>query len=203
MYTLKYKSEVFKTFVEWKAMVERSTGRKLKAIRSDNGGEYISNEFSAYLTSEGIKHELTIPYTPEQNGIAERLNRTLIESVRSMLMESHLPKSFWAEALTTAVYLRNRSPTKVMEDRTPHEALFGNKAKVSHLRIFGCYCYAHIEKEHRQKLDPKAKDCILLGYGNAVKGYRLYDIQDRSVFYSRNVIFDESRMGFEKEKVTV
>ena len=108
VYILKHKSQVFKCFQEWKSMVERSTGHKLITLRSDNGGEYTSVEFQSYLMKEGIKHELTVPRSPEQNGVAERLNHTLVESVRSMLIGAHLPQRFWAEALSTAVYLRNR-----------------------------------------------------------------------------------------------
>lgn len=119
----------------------------MKVIRSHNGGEYTSNGFKAYLTSEEIKHELTIPRTPEQNGVAERANRTLIESVRSMLIGTNLRQSFWAEALSTAVYLKKQKPYKIIKNKTPHEALVGSKPKVNHLRIFGCVCYAHIVKE--------------------------------------------------------
>lgn len=154
----------------------------MKVIRSDNGGEYTSNGFKAYLTSEGIKHELTIPRTPEQNGVAERANRTLIESVRSMLIGTNLRQSFSAEALSTAVYLKNKSPTKIIKNKTPHEALVGSKPNVNHLNIFGCVCYAHIVSEERSKLDTKAKKCVLLGYGNAIKGYPVYDTEDKRVF---------------------
>ena len=110
-----------------------------------------------------------------------------MELVRSMLVGAHLPQRFWAEALATAVYLRNRSPTKPVRDRTPYEAWMGIKPTVDHLRVFGCAAYAHISKEERRKLDLKAKKCILLGYGTDVKGYRLYNPQDRRVFYSRVV----------------
>ena len=89
-------------------MVERSTSQKLKAIRTDNGGEFTSTEFEAYLRAEGVKHELTIPKNPEQNGVAERMNRTLVETVRSMLSCTNLPHKFWGEALSTAAYLHNR-----------------------------------------------------------------------------------------------
>ena len=105
VYILKHKGEVLQRFQEWKALVEKSSGRKIKTLRSDNGGEYTSAEFSSYLAKEGIKHELTIPHTPQQNGVAERLNRTLIEGVRTMLADSKLPHRFWAEALSMAVYL--------------------------------------------------------------------------------------------------
>ena len=202
VYILKQKSQVFERFLEWKIMVEKSTGKKLQTLRTDNGGEYTSHKFQAYLKSEGVKHELTIPRTPEQNGVAERLNRTLMESVRSMLIGGKLPQRFWAEALATAVYIRNRSPTKAIEEVTPHEAMLGVKPKVNHFRVFGCLAYAHICKEERRKLDPKATKCILLGYGTAVKGYRLYDIEERKVFFSRDVVFDESKTGIEQEQVT-
>ena len=101
------------------AGIERSTGRQVKTLRSDNGVEYNSGEFTSYLAKEGIKHELTTPYTPQQNGITERLNCTLIEGVHTMLADSKLPRRFWAEALSTMVYLGNRSP---LEEITPHEA---------------------------------------------------------------------------------
>ena len=106
-YILKKKIEVFNKFCEWTAMVEKSTGRSLKVLRTDNGGEYTSREFEEYLRKEGIKHELTIPKCPQQNGVAERLNRTLLDMVHSMLSDSNLAQIFCAEALSTAVYIRN------------------------------------------------------------------------------------------------
>ena len=198
IYVLKHKHEVFDRFLEWKAMVEKSTGHKLKVLRTDNGGEYTSEKFENYLKTEGVRHELTVPRTPEQNGVAERMNRTLVEAVRTMLADSKLPQQFWAEALSTAVYLRNRSPAKAV-DVTPFEAWTGTKPRVEHLRVFGCSAYAHIAKEERQKLDFKAKGCILLGYGTATKGYRLYDPKHEKVFYSRDVVFNENVCGFHDE----
>lgn len=197
MYVLKHKDEVFNKFVQWKAEVETYSGRKLKVLRTDNGGEYTSKEFDAFLKTEGVRHELTVPKTPEQNGVAERMNRTLVETVRSMLADAKLPQKFWAEALATAVYLRNRSPTKAVADMTPYEAWTGEKPTVSHLRVFGCDAYAHIPKDERKKLDPKARKCILLGYGTETKGYRLYDTKQTKVFYSRDVVFNESVCGVE------
>ena len=165
VYILKHKDEVFARFQEWKAQVERSTGRQVKTLRSDNGGEYTSREFTSYLANEGIKHERTTPHTPQQNGIAERLNRTLIEGVRTMLADSKLPHRFWAEALSTMVYLRNRSPTKALEGVTPHEAWSGSKPNVEHLRIIGCSAYAHVPKVERQKLDSKRESVYCLDMG--------------------------------------
>ena len=124
-----------------------------------------------YLKVEGIRHEYTVPKTPEQNGVSERMNRTLVEMVRSMLIESQLPKKFWAEALSTACYLKNRSSDRALDGRTPYEALTGRKPNVSKLRIFGCICYAHIPKNERQKLDSKSEESVFLGYGTEVQGY--------------------------------
>lgn len=119
VYTLKTKDQVFDCFLEWKAHVERQSKRKLKVLRTDNGGEYISNKFEKFLRDEGILHERTVP---EQNGVAERLNRTLVESARSMLLDAKLSKRYWAEAISTAVYLKNRCPTRAIQGKTPYEA---------------------------------------------------------------------------------
>ena len=198
-YAIKRKSDVFQKFCEWKLEVEKSLGQSVKILRTDNGGEFTSDKFENYLKREGIKHELTIPKCPEQNGVAERFNRTLVEMVRSMLADSELPKSFWAEALATAVYLRNQCPTKSVEGKTPYEEIYGEKPKVGHLRVFGCAGYALIPKDERQKLDAKARKCIFLGYSHNRKGYRLYDQNIRKVIHSRDVRFDESVCGVKKE----
>ena len=109
-----------------------------------------------------------------------------------MLIDAHLPHKFWAEALSTAVYLRNRSPTKVVEDKTPYEAWSGDRPNVKHLRLFECIAYAHVPKDERKKLDSKSIKCIFLGYGAEIKGYQLYDVERGNVLHSRDVIFDES-----------
>ncbi len=191
VYILKTKDQVFDCFLKWKALVERQSKQKLKILRTDNGGEYTSNKFEGYLREEGIRHERTVPKTPEQNGVAERLNRTLVESARSMLLDANLSKSYWAEAISTAVYLRNRCPTKAVLRMTPFEAWHGEKPGVDHLRVFGCDSYAHIPKDERGKLDTKARKCILLGYGEETKGYRLYDVMTRKIIHSRDVRFNE------------
>ena len=151
LYVLKSKSEVFSKFGEWMVMVEWSTGRKLKVLRSDNGGEYTSGEVAEFLVSEGIRHELTVSKSPQQYGVAERLNRTLVEMTRSLLAGSGLPQKLWAETLSTAVYLRNRRPTKAVDRMTPFEAFHGKRPDVGHLRVFGCVCFTHIAKDERKK----------------------------------------------------
>ena len=191
VYPLKTKGQAFKRFKEWQAEVENLTSQRVKALRTDNGGEFTSKSFQAHLKACGIRHELTIPKTPEQNGVAERLNRTLVETTRAMLLDAKLPQKFWAEAISTAAYLRNRSPTSAVEGTTPHQAWYGQKPSVEHLRVFGCVAYVHVPKDERGKLHSKTKKCVLLGYGSVQKGYRVYDRLTQKVFYSRNVKFDE------------
>ena len=131
----------------------------------------MSHQFEEYLKSEGVRHERTIPKCPEQNGTAERLNRTLIEMVRAMLADSKLDKCFWAEALSTAVYLHNQCPTRPIELMTPYEALLGERPKVDHLRIFGGTAFSFIPSDERRKLDDKSRKCIFLGYSSNQKRY--------------------------------
>ena len=178
VYMLKTKDQVFERFCEWKALVEKQTKHKLKRLRTDNGGEYTSRRFEQYLKSEGIRHEKTVPKTPEQNEVSERLNRNLVESARSMLLDANLPKVYWAN---TAVYLKNRCPTKAVQGRTPYEAWYGKKPNVEHLKVFGCTAYAHIPKDERGKFDSKARKCVLLGYDDLTKGYRLYDVENKKI----------------------
>ena len=110
-----------------------------------------------------------------------------------MLIDDNLPHKFQAEALATTVYLKNRSPTKAVERITPFESWAGKKPKVDHLRVFGCDAYAHVSKDERQKLDPKAKKCIFVGYGDKTKGYRLYNPERGKVFHSRDIKFNEAK----------
>ena len=151
VYPLKTKDQVFECFKEWQAEVENYTGQRVKTLRTDNGGEFTSKSFTAHLKACGIRHELTVPKTPEQNGVAERLNRTLVETTRAMLLDAKLPHKFWAEAISTAAYLRNRSPTSAVEGTTPRQAWYGQKPRVEHLRVFGCAAYVHVPKDERGK----------------------------------------------------
>ena len=182
-------------------LVENQTGFKVKAIRTDNGGEYNSKAMAEYCKEKGICHELTNPYCPEQNGIAERFNRTIIEAAKSMLFHAKLPQHYWAEAMNTAVYLHNRSPIAILKDITPYELWFKQKPDVSNLRIFGCIAYAHIPEDKHHKLDNKALKTIFVGYPEGTKGYKLLDVQSKRFLRSRNVRFHEDKFhNFEESK---
>ena len=124
-YPIRTKDRVFSIFSDWLAMVENQTGRKLKCLRTDNGGEFKSDEFVKFCRERGIRREYTAPYSPEQNGIAERMNRTIQECVVSMLQHSGLSDGFWAEALLTAVHIINMSPSRPLGLQIPQEIWTG------------------------------------------------------------------------------
>ncbi|KAL5740032.1 hypothetical protein ACOSQ2_029212 [Xanthoceras sorbifolium] len=194
VYFLKKKSEVFDTFRKWKAMVENETGLKIKRLRSDNGGEYRDSRFREFCANSGIKMEKTVPMTPQQNGVAERMNRTLNERARSMRLHAGLPKMLWAEAVSTAAYLINRGPSVPLDGGIPEEVWSGKEVNISHLRVFGCISYVHIDSAERSKLDAKSNKCVFVGYGGDEFGYRFWDYENRKIVRSRDVIFNENLM---------
>ena len=191
IYFLKEKSEAFETFKKFKAQVEKTTGRYIKALRSDRGGEYLSKQFRDYCEEHGIRRFYTAPYTPQQNGVAERKNRTIVDATRSMLKTKGLPKEYWAEAAMCSVYVQNRCPHQILGQKTPQEFWSGHKPNVSHLRVFGSLAYAHVPDQQRRKLEDKSRKLIFVGYCDKSKAYRLYDPVEDKVTISRDVQFDE------------
>ena len=198
VYLLPRKSATLTAFKDFKAYAEKQQGTSIRSLRTDNGGEFLSNEFSQFLAENGIRRELTHPNSPQQNGVAERFNRTLFEMARSLLHHAGLETSFWAEALKTAVYIRNRSPTRALIGQTPYEAWHGTKPDLSHMRVFGSKAYAQIHKSRRGKLDKVSKPCTLVGYSTQRKGYVLWDAASKKFFQSRDVYFDESALDAER-----
>ncbi|KAF8783371.1 Retrovirus-related Pol polyprotein like [Argiope bruennichi] len=174
--------------------VEKQTGRSIKVLRSDNGTEYINNEMMKYLELKGIQHQKSIPYTPEQMGVAERNNRTLVERARSMLTDAHLDKKYWAEAVQTANHCKNVSPTVAVTGMTPYEKWSGDKPNLEYLRVFGCRAFVHIPKEKRTKWDAKAREMMFIGYCQDRKGYRLIDPVTNEIINARDVHFLENQM---------
>ncbi|XP_024177774.1 uncharacterized protein LOC112183641 [Rosa chinensis] len=169
---------------------------------SDKGGEYTSHEFEDFCKDEGIWKQLTVGYSPQQNGIAERKNRTIVEIATSMMNEKSLPKDFWAEVVHTAVYILNICPTKAVKNMTPFEAWSGFKQSVSHFKIFGCICYAHIPAEKTSKFDEKSQKCIFVGYSTSSKGYRLFNVETKKLIVSRDVVFnDKASWDWNENKV--
>ena len=200
VYFMKQKLEVLEKFKEFEAAATNEAGRSIGILRTDNGGEYLSTEFQDYLKAKGIKYELTVPYSPQQNGVAERMTRTLVESAQSMIAQARLPKMYWAEAISTAVYVRNRMPTTAIKgNTTPYERWYERKPNVSHLRVFGCMAFAHGPDSKRQKLDKKAERLRFVGYCRTSKGYRLFDEIKRKMVVRRDVEFNENVFGDKDE----
>ncbi|KAJ0880785.1 putative RNA-directed DNA polymerase [Helianthus annuus] len=188
--TQKSQAESFKAF---KKLVETETGKVIKVLRTDRGGEYLSDAFTKFCLEHGIKRQLTTRFTPQQNGVAERKNRTVINMVVSMLAAKNMPRMFWAEATMWSFYVLNRCPTKALTDVTPQEAWSGIKTTVEHLRVWGCLAHVHVPKERRTKLDDKSFICVLTGISEELKAYRLIDPQTMKVFVSKDVIVEEHK----------
>ena len=193
---MRHKNEVLQIFLEWKKMVENQTDRKIKKLRSDNGGEYTYDPFLKVCRDEGIVRHFTVPGKPQQNGVAERMNQTLIEKVRCILSQAGLSKAFWAEALSYAVHLVNRLPVSGNGGRTPLEVWSGSPVSdYDKLHVFGCPAYYHVTDS---KLDPRTKKVKFMGFSKGVKGYRLWCPETSKIVNSRDVTFDESGMFLQK-----
>ena len=194
---LRSKDEVYENFSEWKSLVENTTKQKIKYFRTDNGLEFCNIKMDNLCQESGIKRHKTCTYTPQKNGVAERMNRTKAEKIRCMLAESGLEKSFWAEAACTAVYLINRSPNASLKFKIPEELWTGSKVNYSHLRQFGCVAYVHITQD---KMSPRAVKGIFVRYPQGVKGYRVWIPEDGKCSNNRNVVFDEDKLYHDSEK---
>ena len=173
VYFLRHKSDIFQFFKTFKAFVEIQTGNKIKVLRTDNGKEYISKDFTDFLLAAGIVYEFSSAYIHEQNGRAKRDVRTLVKSAQTMLVNKSVNKQLWTEAINTACYLLNRVLSNQKNSLTPFEKFFNKKPSVKHLRIFGSNAFINISKEKRTKLDNKSKKLLIVGYDNESekKGY--------------------------------
>lgn len=148
----------------------------IQVLRTDNGGEFVNQDFKQYLNLHGIVHQTTCPCSPQQNGIAERKNRHVLEVVRASLFGAHMPTSYWGEAITVAAYLINRVPSSSLQFQTPfnvlHEAISAPTVPNLSPRVFGCVAFVHLHKPFRNKLEPRALRCVFVGYASHQKGYR-------------------------------
>jgi hypothetical protein len=192
VYFLKYKSDVFYYFKQFDAIVTNKFGHHTRILHTDNGREYVNKEFMEYMKKYGIEHECTAPYTPEQNGRAERELRSIVESARSMLYGNDIPTYLWAEAVNCAVYLLNRTTSSQSPNKSPYEIWTEEKPDLKHVKTFGCTGYVHIPDQLRTKFNKKSEKLILVGYQGTSNNYRMYNPQTRKITISRNVIFDEN-----------
>ncbi|KAK2404463.1 secreted RxLR effector protein [Trifolium repens] len=188
VYLMKHKSESFEKFREFKNEVQNQLGKNIKTLRSDRGGEYLSQEFNDHLKECGIVSQLTPPGTPQWNGVSERRNRTLLDMVRSMMSHADLPNSFWGHALLTAAYTLNHVPSKKVE-KTPYEIWSGKKPHLSFMKVWGCEVY--VKRLITTKLEPKSDKCLFVGYPKETRGYYFYNPSEGKVFVARTGVFLE------------
>jgi transposase InsO family protein len=174
------------------AAAERKTEKKLLALRTDRGGEFAATDFVKYCAELGVHRQLTAPYSPQQNGVVERQNQTVVGTARSMMKAKALPGVFCGEAVTTAVYLLNRSSSKSVQGKTPYELWTGSTPGVQHLRTFGCIAHVKTTTPHLKKLDDRSRRMIFVGYEPGSMAYRAYDPVAERVTISRDVVFDEA-----------
>ncbi|CAI7890883.1 unnamed protein product [Closterium sp. NIES-53] len=192
VFLLESKDLVPEAFKVWHEHIKNTTGLQVKTLHSDRGGEYMSKSFRNHLSSIGIAQEFSCPYTPQQNGIAERFNRTLQEIARSLLLHMKLDDAWWGEAVNHAVHLKNRRPTIALPSGiTPFEAWHGKKPDVSMLRVFGCMAQYRIPDEKRGKFESKTRWAVHIGLSKESKGWILWDPLLTKEIVSRDVIFHE------------
>ncbi|GJP86143.1 hypothetical protein CLOP_g16206 [Closterium sp. NIES-67] len=194
VYPLKSKGEVAAAVLkEWMPRAQRECGYKVKVIRSDNGGEFIGADFEGELKRKGIQHQLTVPYNPQQNGVAERFNRTLQEGARTLLGRAGLPDPFWVSALRQVALVKNRVLATVGDKEwIPYTKWYGSAPAVNMLRAFGCMVVFHVPKEKRGKLEASGRWGVHLGIAKDHKGWLLWDLTTQKLTVSRDVKFLES-----------
>jgi hypothetical protein len=192
VYLWKQRPQAFETSKNFHVWIENEAQSSISTLHIDNEGEYTSNEFEIYLCQHGIKHQTTVPYNPQQNGVAERTNRTLLNMVYLMLFLKNGKLMFWEDVVLCAVYVINRSPSHSLGNKTPYGMWYGRIPSVRHLKVFSSTCHALIPKEQRNKLGARSGKCIFLGYSNTTKAYHLYDEVNKKFILSRDVIFLDS-----------
>jgi hypothetical protein len=192
IYPLHNKSDTFACFVKFKCLVKNLLSKKIKAFQSDGGGEFTSNQFKQFLNSNGILHRISCAYTPQQNGLAERKHRHIVDTGLALLAQSHLPLSYWVDAFNTATYLINRLPTNVLKNQSHYFKLLHKHPDYSFLKVFGCACYPLLRPYNSHKLMYRSKKCIFLGYCSNYRGYICYDPTSKKTIITRHAVFDET-----------
>ena len=189
---LRNKDDAFGKFTDLCKLIQNQKATSIVTIRSDHGGEFENELFSDFCSKNGIKHEFSVPRTPQQNGVVERKNRTLQECARTLLCESNLPKSFWAEAVSCACYILNRILLRPILNKTPFELFHDRIPKISYFRVFGCKCFILNTKDQLDKFDSKSDEGIFVGYSLRSKAYRVFNKRTSVIEESLNVTFDET-----------
>ncbi|GJY65019.1 putative RNA-directed DNA polymerase [Tanacetum coccineum] len=195
---VKTKDEVFDVFVSFLKLIHNKFNIKVKVVRSDNGTEFVNKKMFKMFSDLGIFHQTSCTHTPQQNGIAERKHRHLLNVARSLMFQGEIPLSFWSDCILTAIYLINRLPSSVLNGMSPFELVYKKKPNLSHLRSFRCLCFSTILNNH-DKMSFRSEKCVLIGYSTNKKAYKLLSLDSRNVFYSRDVKFYENIFPFKQK----
>jgi len=201
VYIMKSKDEAFSLFKCYKSTVENQKEKKIKILRSDRGGEYFPTEFTLYCKENGIIHQTSAPYTPQQNGLAERKNRTLVDMVNAMILNAKLSFNLWGEALLTACHVHNRIPSKVFKV-SPYELWKGRKPNLEYLRVWGCLAFYRVPDPKRTKLGLRALKSIFVGYAENSKAYKLLNLDSNIIVESKDVEFIEDKFYNDSKTVS-
>ena len=202
VYPMRRKNEVLSHFQKLVAMIKTIFHGSVQHLQSDNGTEYVNKAFTQFCDSLGIQQRFSCPYTPQQNGLAERKHRHIANTVRTLLLTSGAPQHLWADAVITSVYLINLLPTPTINWDTPHTRLYGSHPSYSSLRVFGCSCFPHLGSYVSNKLSSRSIECVFIGYSPQHKGYRCLDPKTNRVYISRHVIFNENDFPYNRSQVT-
>ncbi|KAL0303695.1 UNVERIFIED_CONTAM: Retrovirus-related Pol polyprotein from transposon RE2 [Sesamum radiatum] len=202
IFLMRHKSQVVTFLKNFFSSVHTQFASSVKNIRTDNGLEFLSHECQALFTSLGIHHQKSCPHSPQQNGVVERRHKQLLEIARSLLFQSHLPTTYWGEALLAATYLLNRLPSSVLSWKAPYELLHNKPPSYDHLRVFGCLCFATVTKPHRDKFAKRDTKCLFLGYSCDHKGFKVFDLDTKHIFLSSDVIFHETVFPYQSNSTT-
>lgn len=194
IYLMANKSEVAKLIKNFCAMTKTQFNKIVKCIRSDNGTEFTCLQH--YFAEQGILFETSCVGTPQQNGRVERKHRHILNVARALRFQANLPIEFWGECILTAGYLMNRTPTTILQGKTSYEIIFGHPPIYNHIKTFGCLCFASKIPRDRNKFAARSRKCIFVGYPHGKKGWRLYDIENRDFFVSRDVVFYENHFPY-------
>ncbi|PKU76837.1 Retrovirus-related Pol polyprotein from transposon TNT 1-94 [Dendrobium catenatum] len=192
IYFMNSKSETINCFKSFLSLIKTQFDCTPKRFRSDGGGEFTSTAFLSILQAHGILHQISCPHTPEQNGLAERKHRHLLDITRTLLHAANLPDKFWLEAIATANYLINRLPSKPLSLKSPYQMLYNATPDYSHLRTFGCLCFPWLQPYTHNKFEPRSQPCLFLGYSPNHKGYKCFNLSNNKIHISRHVQFYEN-----------
>ncbi|KAK1431336.1 hypothetical protein QVD17_07793 [Tagetes erecta] len=199
IYLLKSKDETFRYINAFFKLIATQFKQHIKVCRTDNGTEFVNKQLGMFFEQNGVIHQTSCAYTPQQNGIVERKHRHLLNTARSLMFQANVPLNMWNECVLTATYLINRLPSSVLNGKSPYELLFKTKPLLSHLRSFGCLCFCtNLNPEN--KFDSRSFKCVFIGYSAEKRGYKMWDLERKTVFFSRDVKFYEDLFPFQQNK---